>query len=317
MTLFECLSNDILLEIFEYLDGCHIFHSFGNLNRRFEHLIGDLPSGLHFDLRSEREWDLLEYCRNTLAPCRNSIVSLRLPTLPGYNRFFSCDDMGASFFPRLESIVLVGVPWFTWRVLGRELVLLPRMHSFSVHFIGLYDEILPHEMYEPIRRCSALKYCHVSSEAHIRFFVTPTDPNHSQSPIEQLKIDHCCTKDFLFDTIRHLPQLSAVICRRLEVQPLSQSWKQLRGVVPNLRSFILQQCDDLPFDVLEPLLQQISHRLQVLKVNAFKNHSHFSAYRWERLISHHMPELKKFTLIGSLFDRNRGSFYQSVNVIRR
>ncbi|CAF3855641.1 unnamed protein product, partial [Rotaria sp. Silwood1] len=39
MTCFENLSNELLCEMFDYLDGFQLFQTFSNLNSRFEQLI--------------------------------------------------------------------------------------------------------------------------------------------------------------------------------------------------------------------------------------------------------------------------------------
>ncbi len=41
MTVLEILSNEILMQIFEYLDGYHLFKGFFNLNYRFNRLLKD------------------------------------------------------------------------------------------------------------------------------------------------------------------------------------------------------------------------------------------------------------------------------------
>ncbi|CAF4431041.1 unnamed protein product, partial [Adineta steineri] len=54
MTL-ESLPNEILIEIFEYLNAFEIFYSFDQLNNRLYSLIRNIPLHLNF-----------EYCRKTI-----------------------------------------------------------------------------------------------------------------------------------------------------------------------------------------------------------------------------------------------------------
>ena len=50
---FELLPNEILFECFEYLNGVDIFHSFDQLNSRFNTLIRNIP--LNVDLSNTNE----------------------------------------------------------------------------------------------------------------------------------------------------------------------------------------------------------------------------------------------------------------------
>lgn len=46
---FEFLPNEILLQCFSYLNIIHVFHSFDQLNHRFNSLIRNIPFGLNFE----------------------------------------------------------------------------------------------------------------------------------------------------------------------------------------------------------------------------------------------------------------------------
>jgi hypothetical protein len=49
MMKFELLPNEILIECFEYLNAFQIFHSFNQLNNRFNKLIENVPLDLNFE----------------------------------------------------------------------------------------------------------------------------------------------------------------------------------------------------------------------------------------------------------------------------
>jgi hypothetical protein len=46
---FELLPNEILIECFEYLNAFDIFHSFDQLNNRFNNLIRQIPLSINFE----------------------------------------------------------------------------------------------------------------------------------------------------------------------------------------------------------------------------------------------------------------------------
>ena len=58
MTCIETLSNEVFLEIFDYLDGCDILNAFSNLNSRFQDLINSSKLLLKIRLCSKSK-DLL------------------------------------------------------------------------------------------------------------------------------------------------------------------------------------------------------------------------------------------------------------------
>ncbi len=64
VTLLENLPNDILYEIFEYLDYSYLFETFPCLNKRFHSLIVDsnLPINVNFSIMSKSIFEC--YIRN-------------------------------------------------------------------------------------------------------------------------------------------------------------------------------------------------------------------------------------------------------------
>ncbi|CAF1075962.1 unnamed protein product, partial [Rotaria sordida] len=55
---FEDLPNEVFYEILDYLDGCHAYEAFSNLNTRFEYLLNSssLPLKLHFSFSSKSDF---------------------------------------------------------------------------------------------------------------------------------------------------------------------------------------------------------------------------------------------------------------------
>ncbi len=57
MGQFELLPNEIIIECFQYLNVFDIFHSFGQLNSRFNKLIRNIPLYLNFENVQKRIFD--------------------------------------------------------------------------------------------------------------------------------------------------------------------------------------------------------------------------------------------------------------------
>jgi len=60
----ELLPNEILIECFEYLNAFDIFHSFDQLNHRFNHLIHHIP--LCINLKNVNKSIFDEFCTKML-----------------------------------------------------------------------------------------------------------------------------------------------------------------------------------------------------------------------------------------------------------
>lgn len=85
---FEGLANEILLEIFEYLDVITLFRSFLQLNDRFNRIIFNEHRRLFLNFNSIKKCDFDEFCEENLSLIINQITSLHLsndietPNLP-------------------------------------------------------------------------------------------------------------------------------------------------------------------------------------------------------------------------------------------
>ena len=61
MTMLENLSNEILMELFEYLDAYQLSKTFFNLNSRFNQLLKDHRLRLTFNSKHIREIKIIDY----------------------------------------------------------------------------------------------------------------------------------------------------------------------------------------------------------------------------------------------------------------
>jgi hypothetical protein len=61
-TVLEILSNEVLMQFFEYLDAYHLFNGFFNLNSRFNRLLTDYRLYLKFNskhIRDVKIWPIM------------------------------------------------------------------------------------------------------------------------------------------------------------------------------------------------------------------------------------------------------------------
>ncbi len=74
----ESLANELLVDLFEYLNGIHLFRAFHGLNSRFNNLLLTYFRFYAFDFRSVSKTDFDIICQEHLAPLADRIMSLCL-----------------------------------------------------------------------------------------------------------------------------------------------------------------------------------------------------------------------------------------------
>jgi len=74
---FEYLPNEIVYEIFKYLDTYHVYEGFFNLTKRFKNLFySNLPFKVNISIMSKQKFQY--YHKNLIIPSRHRINILRL-----------------------------------------------------------------------------------------------------------------------------------------------------------------------------------------------------------------------------------------------
>ena len=105
VTKFEVLPNEILIQCFEYLNAPYLFHSFDQLNHRFNDLIRRIP--LCINLKEDLAKSTFEnFCAKMLSNpgIKDQVYSLNLPSLEDNDHAGLRTNRFLSFFP-LEDFV--------------------------------------------------------------------------------------------------------------------------------------------------------------------------------------------------------------------
>ncbi|CAF4823746.1 unnamed protein product [Rotaria sp. Silwood1] len=114
----EDLSNEILYNIFDYLDGCHLYESFANLNARFQNLL--IKSFLSLKINIDSKYEIIiEYCHVK--------QFLKLITIN-------------SLFNRLQSLVINGIVEHKLQLLLKQLASLPCFCSLNISVVGSHHQ---------------------------------------------------------------------------------------------------------------------------------------------------------------------------------
>lgn len=243
-----------------------------------------------------------------IKPNKHRIVSLHLWDRIQFETCFVFHTIDLSFY-RLESLVLHGIKFNNIIPLLSSIQILP--HLFSLN-ISLVDDLNDANiMYWLIFHLPMLKYNKISAKKTVLQDKISYTDNRPSSSIEQLVIDHHCTLDKLYDILSFTSKL-----RRLTCQKLFQ-FKQNNSTDIPIKIFNLTHCtislSYLNFDDFEELIKKVSAQLRLLRYHPLSDLNYLDAYRWERLISQHMPYLHtfQFTYHHAVFDLSENPSYRA------
>ncbi|CAF4302634.1 unnamed protein product [Rotaria sp. Silwood2] len=155
---FELLSNEILIEYFEYLSIFDIFHSFDQLNYRFYKLLRTIP--IHLNFQNVRKTKLFQFCRQKLSNSKiqQQIYSLGLSNKDAYGpikAFLSRFPLNK--FSNLHSLTLTQIEDENIAQLKSMLPISSKLYAF--HLISSHydeDEIISVLPMSNLRRLSLL-----------------------------------------------------------------------------------------------------------------------------------------------------------------
>ncbi|CAF4058320.1 unnamed protein product [Adineta steineri] len=307
MTHFEDLSNEILLEIFDYVNGYDIYKSFHNLNSRFQQFLTSSSILFKIKLCSETISNLEECCETVIIPNQHHILSLDIKDGIFVNNFFKYCIIDSSFH-NLQSVILrdilielVVVPLF-------HLKSLPNLLSLTLICHLLFPKDIS-DIYRLIFSLPTLKYNKISLEElnyeyddinEINISLPVGIPNQQFSTIEYFVINHECTLDELIFILCHTPQLRHFICGNLLKADQNVEDEQ----IPTLSylKHIRIDCCYLDFNDFERFIKKVSPQLQRLHIKPNFSKAYLDADRWERLITNYIPHLD--TLICNCYQHN-------------
>ncbi|CAF1461121.1 unnamed protein product [Rotaria magnacalcarata] len=268
ITRFEHLSNELLYEIFDYLDPYEIYEAFSKLNIRLHNLVIFSSLPLNINLSSKSISTLEHRCRHVIIPNKHRILSLHLNGYLIIRDFFTHCNIDASF-NRLESVVLNGLSEYKVMMILFYLNALPRLFSLTIE---MHDD-------------SFFK----DEESEISI---PISINERFSTIEHLVINHDCNINELTSILSHTPHLRHLTCKNLtETEETIKTVVLLKLV--DLKYVCFGQCN-IEFDELEVFIKRICSQLPIWRLKTECKTAYLDGNRWKRLIRRHMPQLREF-----------------------
>ncbi|CAF3373823.1 unnamed protein product [Rotaria socialis] len=291
-TSFEDLSNEILYEIFDFLDGYNIYETFSKLNARFECLITNSSHLLKFNFSIVSKTTFAHRLAHIVIPNTHRIVSLSLSNPFIIDYFLDLCSIDFSFI-RLEALSLHGIESQRLVYLLTTLTSAPCLHSLSLTVLDAISDL--DCVYRLILRRSALKYAKLSFEqgGQNSLAIRTANEQEPTSNIEYLIIDNFVDGDDLIALLSYTPKLRRLSCFNDLFIRLKQP--KLSFVSPSLTHVNLYTTDE--FDYFETFLLNICFHLQVLRVSHHGMMDILDANRWQQMIENSMSHLKRFELL--------------------
>jgi hypothetical protein len=212
MTTFGDLSNEIIYEIFEFLDHHHAFQSFENLNKRYLNLFVHLNLPIKISISSIPKSTFHRYLTQIIIPNTYRLTSLRVSSPFAGDMYLLLSPMMTKL-TRVERLVINNIEGKYIEEVVNHLSCFPVLSSLTITCIDRAKN--QNDIYETIVRLSTLKYCQMLIESNEKSPLLSIATNEFSSR-ERLIIKNKVLVNELDSLLSYFPQL-----RRLSLGHLS------------------------------------------------------------------------------------------------
>ncbi|CAF1414823.1 unnamed protein product [Rotaria sordida] len=293
-SVLEDLANEIIYEIFDYLDIFHIYDGFFDLNKRFKKLLNNSNLPIQVNISTISKANFQRYYKNIIIPNRHRINYLRLSNPFTTDIVFSPSRL-ITQFSQIESLILDNIIYKSFKNISTYLTHLPKLHSLILSFTEKLEyENIPFGI---IFSLSNLKYFKITYketneyEPHPIYF---TDYGHSS--IEYLVINTYFHVEsfnnllFCFPKLRYLK----IDCLRSSYRTANKINKE-KPIALEYLKFVSLKLDFIDLNHIEDSFKKFFYYVNVLQLTT-KRYSFecLNAKSWEQLISIYMPNLRVY-----------------------
>ncbi|CAF2115131.1 unnamed protein product [Rotaria magnacalcarata] len=285
----EQLSNELLLNLFEYLQSVHLLRAFYQLNSRFNGLIITHFQNHGLDFQSIPKNDFNTICQQNLPLIADHITALRLSDdddTPEEIDIFLSNPRAFHRFTQLKSLSLYHISSIeTLKKLVKHFAHLQHLTHFDLidcHVV--FQHKTSRYLINRIWRLPKLTHCHL--DLHFQYNSDFTIPN-----IRSKSIEHLWIENIVFDfndlnrLFRSTPNMRHLIAR-IDQMPENQQFpffiesiSSLRLIVDHLTSGTINLFKNMP-NLTSLTLQTGKHDM--------------NGHRWEQFIIDYLPKLKIF-----------------------
>ncbi|CAF0912496.1 unnamed protein product [Didymodactylos carnosus] len=278
VSVFENLSNELFMEIFEYFDGYNLYHAFINLNMRINRILQNSQIRVNFMGIDKKH--IFDYYCTTVLPFFETIMSLKLQSMHMkiFTRLFD--------FERLTLLQSLTLDTIELNEMKKHV--LPKLPTLSnIRFLKIFDftnefEELEDNIHQVVFKLPNLLHCHLP---YCRFLSSSFATN-----IKHLKIHFHSFNDLikLFNYIPSIEYLNVCLHRDVLNNDVDSFMPQFQSKLKYLKISVV----NIKFDLIEILLSNLLH-LQHLSFSAF-NLEYVDGRRWVYLLSNYLTDLKRF-----------------------
>ncbi len=290
VTCFEDLSNELVYEIFDFLDVYHIYNAFFHWNQRFKNLLihSDFSMKINISCMSKSKFE--EYYSYLIKPNQHRIISFRLSDLFLVQMILSPPRVISKFL-RLERLILDQIESRHLENILQYALSLPNLTSLTIGCVGYTND--SSNIYYQIFRLCQLKYCQISGLTIGNSTLLP-NVNNQYSPIEYLVMKNSVYFDCFDILLSYIPQL-----RHFSLHSLDGAFTErteLSRILLNHLNHVSIDLHMIYFTQFEKIIKDCFNQLQVLRITTARDVTYLDANRWEQLMLSHMQNLRLFEM---------------------
>ncbi len=278
------MANEILYEIFEYLDFYHVYDGFFDLNKRFQRLLlySTLP------------------------------IKIDTPTVSksNFERYYENMTHIISDFIRLETLILDNISAKNLYKIFLELKFLPNLHLLVLNLAEYVQNSI--DVFSKIFLLSKLKYCKITYR--IKVYEDPLPcyfSKYDYSPVEHLIIDARFPHDSLNNLLYCFPKLCRLSINYLVHSRYEDSESCPIRLLKDLK-YVSLKLYLIKFNKFEKTVQNFFFHIEVLQISTQYDTAYLDAKRWEHLITSYMPSLRIFDIHHDGFRSENGLTYHDL-----
>lgn len=299
MMKFESLPNELLLDIFDYINDIELVYIFFNLNSRFNNLlISSKKFHLNFQSLTKTKFDII--CKQSLPNRTDRIVSLYLSN--DDDTPYQIEQFFSHYFHLYQLISLQTLSLYDIRCSNLINKILPQLSQVKyLTYLKLnlrhcnFDEI--NQFGQTIWNLSQLIYFHMSYSCSLKyyiisnfdFFITSSSLKHIHLTKGRFTLNHL--KHLLICT-PYLEELTITITLTYEYNSSLYIDESLKTILPLVKKLNIKFQGYL-FE-LQYIFKLMSN-LYYLKIET--NNLNLDGYDWKQLIEDYLNNLQVFHLL--------------------
>ncbi|CAF4886877.1 unnamed protein product [Rotaria sp. Silwood1] len=290
MVQFESLANELLLDLFEFLDTTYLIRAFFGLNSRFDHLLYIHFQTNQFSFQSISKEDFHIICQQHLPLLIDKIISLRLSNeetpnlselilLQGFtlNQFIHLQTLSLHYIKSLDTLVKIT---FQCRYLFHLTHLEIINNEYGERYIRIFN------LFDNIWNIPNLTHCNlngIQKELTVPPRITSIAPYIKYLSIKNIK----CNLQFLSGLFEYTPNLQ-YLCSTIRSYSVSE---HLEYSIPSMIS--LEISFEIFLDSIKNILEKMPN-LYYLTIEI--SNMYLDGNEWEHIIINYLPKIKIFRL---------------------